>query len=150
MVRGEIVLATPNNGCNALTNPSAINGKIALIDRGTCNFSTKVQNAQNAGATAAIICQNTADPPFNMGGSGGSITIPAIMISQLNCDTIKAYLPGVNGTVDVNSPVTKDSDIENGIIAHEYGHGISIRLTGGPTTSSCLNNQEQMGEGWSD
>ena len=25
-----------------------------------------------------------------------------------------------------------------------------IRLTGGPGTSSCLDNSEQMGEGWSD
>src|SRR5690606_12661517 len=33
---------------------------------------------------------------------------------------------------------------------HEYGHGISNRLTGGPSNTSCLNNQEQMGEGWSD
>lgn len=44
----------------------------------------------------------------------------------------------------------KDGDLDNGIIIHEYGHGISIRLTGGPGTSSCLNNTEQAGEGWSD
>jgi subtilisin-like proprotein convertase family protein len=44
----------------------------------------------------------------------------------------------------------RDGDLDNGIIIHEYGHGISIRLTGGPQTSSCLGNQEQGGEGWSD
>lgn len=44
----------------------------------------------------------------------------------------------------------RDGDLDNGIIAHEYGHGISIRLTGGPANSSCLNNNEQGGEGWSD
>ena len=43
-----------------------------------------------------------------------------------------------------------DGDLDNGIILHEYGHGISNRLTGGRTTTSCLNNSEQMGEGWSD
>ena len=43
-----------------------------------------------------------------------------------------------------------DGDLDNGIILHEYGHGISIRLTGGASNSSCLNNSEQMGEGWSD
>ncbi len=42
-----------------------------------------------------------------------------------------------------------DGDLDSGIIAHEYGHGISIRLTGGPSTS-CLSSQEQAGEGWSD
>ena len=45
---------------------------------------------------------------------------------------------------------TPDSDFDNGVIAHEYGHGWSIRLTGGPANSSCLQNAEQGGEGWSD
>ena len=44
----------------------------------------------------------------------------------------------------------RDGDVDNGIIIHEHGHGISIRITGGPGNSSCLNNQEQGGEGWSD
>ncbi|MBK9146744.1 MAG: M36 family metallopeptidase [Flavobacteriales bacterium] len=44
----------------------------------------------------------------------------------------------------------RDSDLDNGIIAHEYGHGISNRLVGGPSNTSCLGNPEQMGEGWSD
>ncbi|MGB0384698.1 MAG: M36 family metallopeptidase [Ardenticatenaceae bacterium] len=44
----------------------------------------------------------------------------------------------------------RDGDFDNGIIMHEYGHGISIRLTGGPSNSSCLFNSEQGGEGWSD
>ncbi len=45
---------------------------------------------------------------------------------------------------------SKDGDFDNLVIVHEYGHGISNRLTGGPSTTSCLSNQEQMGEGWSD
>lgn len=45
---------------------------------------------------------------------------------------------------------SRDGDFDNFVIVHEYGHGISVRLTGGPGTSSCLNNIEQMGEGWSD
>ncbi len=43
-----------------------------------------------------------------------------------------------------------DSDFDNGVIGHEYGHGWSIRLTGGPANSSCLGNAEQGGEGWGD
>ena len=42
-----------------------------------------------------------------------------------------------------------DSDFDNLVIAHEYGHGISSRLVGGPSAIG-LNNTEQMGEGWSD
>ena len=44
----------------------------------------------------------------------------------------------------------RDGDLDNGIIVHEFGHGISTRLTGGPANSSCLQNAEQAGEGWSD
>jgi extracellular elastinolytic metalloproteinase len=44
----------------------------------------------------------------------------------------------------------RDGDLDNGIIVHEYGHGISIRQVGGPDNSSCLNNAQQGGEGWSD
>ena len=44
----------------------------------------------------------------------------------------------------------KDGDVDNGIITHEFAHGISNRLTGGPAQAGCLYNAEQMGEGWSD
>ncbi len=44
----------------------------------------------------------------------------------------------------------RDGDLDNGIICHEYGHGISNRLVGGPMNVNCLSNAEQMGEGWSD
>jgi hypothetical protein len=52
-------------------------------------------------------------------------------------------------TCDLISP-DSDGDFDNGVIVHEYGHGISNRLTGGPSAASCLVNDEQMGEGWSD
>jgi extracellular elastinolytic metalloproteinase len=46
----------------------------------------------------------------------------------------------------------KDGDFDSGIIIHEIGHGISNRLTGGPTVSGCLPGGQSggMGEGWSD
>ncbi len=57
---------------------------------------------------------------------------------------------------DITNP-RRDGDFDNGIVIHEYGHGISNRLTGGPSTDYCLMNGvygwidgEQMGEGWSD
>ncbi|RFS17824.1 M36 family metallopeptidase [Emticicia sp. C21] len=49
-----------------------------------------------------------------------------------------------------NPAYTPDSDFDNGIIAHEYGHGWSNRLTGGRNNVTCLENAEQGGEGWSD
>ena len=50
----------------------------------------------------------------------------------------------------ITGPAQFDSDFDNGVIAHEYGHGISNRLTGGPNNTGCLGGSEQMGEGWSD
>ena len=44
----------------------------------------------------------------------------------------------------------RDGDLDSGIVLHEYGHGLSVRLTGGPSNVTCLNNAEQAGEGWSD
>jgi len=50
------------------------------------------------------------------------------------------------------TPIFRDGDLESDIIIHEYSHGISNRLTGGPANVNCLNNGESggMGEGWGD
>ncbi len=44
----------------------------------------------------------------------------------------------------------RDGSLDNAIVSHEFGHGVSNRLTGGPSQASCLSNAEQGGEGWSD
>jgi extracellular elastinolytic metalloproteinase len=44
----------------------------------------------------------------------------------------------------------RDGDLDNGIVIHEYGHGISNRLVGGPSNTDCLTNNQQPGEGLSD
>jgi hypothetical protein len=128
-----------------------VGGKIALVDRGSCTFVAKVKKAQDQGAILVIVANNIAGPATGMGGADPTITIPSIMISQDDGNLFKANVPlevtisdGTGGAPD------RDSDLDAGVIAHEYGHGISNRLTGGPATVSCLGNAEQMGEGWSD
>ena len=44
----------------------------------------------------------------------------------------------------------RDGDLDSGIMVHEYGHGISNRLIGGPANVNCLTNRQQAGEGLSD
>lgn len=137
-------------GCSAIENAS---GKIVVMDRGTCNFVTKVKIAQNAGAVAVIVVNNSNSPPTPMTGTDPSIIIPSVMISKVKGDQLKLWLASgsVNGVINKSRPDRAlDSDMDNGVIAHEYGHGISTRLTGGPAVSNCLYNQEQAGEGWSD
>ena len=49
-----------------------------------------------------------------------------------------------------NSNPAHDGSFDAGVVLHEYGHGISNRLVGGPSNTSCLNNDQQPGEGLSD
>lgn len=147
----------PNDACGQITNASAISGKIAVVRRGQCDFVTKVEKAQNAGAVAVIVVNNEVGDPIVMGGSNPNITIPAIMIYQADGEDIIDLLENgqtINATLkddgSGNDPYRRDGDLDNGIIAHEYGHGISTRLTGGRNNVYCLFNEEQMGEGWSD
>lgn len=144
----------PHDGCENLTNAAELDGKIAVVKRGNCNFVVKVNTAQSAGARAVVVVNNVGGAPIVMGGDDPTIDIPSIMISQNNGNPIiDALLDGVelNASVPKENHYDgyKDGSFDNGIVAHEYGHGISLRLTGGPS-SSCLNNDEQMGEGWSD
>jgi len=150
---GDLVYAEPNEACDPITNGADVSGNIAMIDRGNCNFTVKVAEAQAVGAIAVLMCNNVAGDPITMGGTDNSITIPSVMISQADCDLLKVELANnvnVSFDLDFGAPPNRDSDLDNGIIVHEYGHGISNRLTGGPSNSSCLSGSEQMGEGWSD
>jgi extracellular elastinolytic metalloproteinase len=63
-------------------------------------------------------------------------------------DTL-ALTPG--GIVRDYSHQVRDGDLDGGVIAHEYGHGVSNRLVGGPSNVNCLRtHDEREGEGWSD
>jgi hypothetical protein len=89
----DLVLADPLIACDDLTNAGAIAGKIAVIDRGTCNFSLKCLKAQQAGAKAVIVFNHTAGAgTFNMGSTdvGEPITIPCVMLSFEDGIIIKA------------------------------------------------------------
>jgi hypothetical protein len=142
-----------SDACVAPSNEAAMNKKIVVIRRGSCTFVVKVKAAQNAGAVAVIIVNN-ADGAITMSGADASIKIPAISVTQAVGESLIAQMQTQNVNVNLqveNSPfVNSDGDFDNGIIAHEYGHGISTRLAGGRNNSSCLQNTDQMGEGWSD
>ena len=51
-----------------------------------------------------------------------------------------------------STQVFRSGSLDNGIIAHEFGHGVTNRLTGGPANSSALSTTQArgLGEGWSD
>lgn len=145
----------PNDACDPITNGGDLSGKIAVIRRGECEFGFKSLAAQNEGAIAVVMVNNVAGDPIPMGGGavGGSVTIPCLMISNSDGEALIAEVlaNSTNGTIQaVELGPNLDGDLDNEIIAHEYAHGVSNRLTGGPANSGCLGNDEQMGEGWSD
>ena len=86
--------ATPDLGCAALTNAAVVAGKIAVAVRGTCNFSSKAINAQNAGAIALVIINNqgTAPTTLGSGADAANVTIPVVMISQAQGSALLAAL----------------------------------------------------------
>ncbi len=110
---GANILSTPVNGdmvyipdgtasylgCSPYT-PGSLNGKVALIDRGTCTFVIKVKNAQDAGAIGVIIV-NSAAGTVGMGGADPTITIPVISVSQADGAILKNMI--ANGTTNGNS-----------------------------------------------
>jgi len=151
-VTGNLALSTPADACTAVAAGS-LTGKIAVVTAATCGFAVKTKNLQNAGAVGVIQYHPSSDQPIGLGGTDNTITIPTIMVGKSEGEFLVNEL--TNGVVSnatlKSDAVYKDASLDNGIITHEYGHGISNRLTG--TGSGCLSystSNEQMGEGWSD
>jgi minor extracellular serine protease Vpr len=98
-VTAVLALASPSNGCTSIT--SNVTGAIAIIDRGTCTFSTKIRNAQSAGAVAVLVVNNVPGDPVGMAqdGTPNQPTIPAAMLALSDRTAIRS-LVGQTATVD--------------------------------------------------
>lgn len=119
-------------GCGALTNASDINGKIAVVYRGDCEFGAKAKMAQNAGAVGVIIINNEPGAPMGMlaGVQGTSVTIPTVMVS----DVTGAILANAVASGDVivfigNKTGRFPNDLsidENEVIRPKYTAALSV------------------------
>ena len=95
---------------------------------------------------------------FGLGGAGGDDVRAEAQDNDLggfNCNAnfltpSDGSRPRMQMFTCANAAPERDGDLDNGIIMHEYGHGISNRLVGGPSNVSCLGNRQQPGEGLSD
>lgn len=152
-VTGDIKLSPVLDACTALPSNS-LSGFIGLAERGgTCTFTDKVENMQNAGAIGAIIYNDAGSTSVTtMTGSNSNIYIHSQLINNTEGNYIKNQLASnIPVNVSMSYNVKRDGSFDNGVMIHEYGHGISNRLTG--NGYSCLQSsqsKEQMGEGWSD
>lgn len=106
-ITGGVVLADDGAGvgsdaCTPLVNGGAIAGNIALVDRGTCAFTIKVKNAQDAGATGVIVADNVPGPVAGMAGADPTIVIPSLRVTLDTGNLIKGELGnGVNATLGI-------------------------------------------------
>lgn len=170
--RGNNVWAQEDNNGNNGTGASPVSSTLEFDYPYTQATGTALAN-QNAAITNLFYWNNLIhdvlykygfDEPSgnfqkdNMGRGGlGNDFVFADAQDGSGTNNANFYTPadGSNGRMqmylfsNVNG-YQPDSDFDNGIIIHEYGHGWSIRLTGGPANSACLQNGEQGGEGWSD
>jgi hypothetical protein len=109
----NVAPAAPADGCSALTNGSAVAGRIALVDRGGCNFTVKVKNAQNAGAVGVIVANNVTGDVIQMGGGDLTITIPSLMVTLTDGATLKSQLTaGLNATLLLDNAVPSGVDAQ--------------------------------------
>jgi photosystem II stability/assembly factor-like uncharacterized protein len=133
-ITGDIVLADdgttfPNEGCSAFVNAAEMVGKIAIIRRGTCNFTVKIKNAQNAGAIAAILMNNNTDLPFAMGGTDATITIPSVMISQIDGNMLQNEL--LSGPVNLSLNPSNGNFTGNMVPGVQHINSIKVRNNNG-------------------
>jgi Zn-dependent metalloprotease len=92
---------TTLDGCSPFTNAAEVNGNIAIVNRGACNFTVKVFNAQQAGATAVIVANNVPTGLPGMGGADPLVTIPSLGVQQATGNLIRGALAteAVNATL---------------------------------------------------
>lgn len=131
----EIAFSTANpSGCTATGGLSGLTGKVALIERGGCNFSEKIQNADDAGAVLAVIYNNT----------GGSIsmnvadaTLPAYSILQSEGQAFVNFINASGAT-----PVTVD--FEPAVAQADVLGDFSLR---GPSALTSVTKPDITGPG---
>jgi extracellular elastinolytic metalloproteinase len=154
---GSLVLVNdgsgnPADGCEPYTLPA---GSIAVVDTTeVCNNYTQTVNAETAGAVAVVVVHTQNTPAVMNGSMVSPVGIPAIRVGLADGNAIKAAIAATPtaGSVHRNTarPPMRVGDLDTATVIHEYGHGLSNRLTGGPKDMNCLTGNEQMGEGWSD
>lgn len=103
---GTLAVAEPLDGCQPIT--SDVDGHIALIQRGTCEFTVKVRNAENAGAVGVVLFNNVPEPPIAPGhnGTDPKPTIPAVMVSQADGQTLQSAAASGTVTVTLSDEIT--------------------------------------------
>jgi hypothetical protein len=150
-VTGELVAgvdgtAPINDGCQPITNAA---GKIVLLTfTGVCGSLATVDAAKAAGAIGVILADGDLDNPRSFAGSAPA-NLPGLPIGRAGGLALQAALAAGPVTVSLHSEIAgveRDGDLDNGVVAHEWGHYMHHRLSVCGATAQCGG----MSEGWGD
>ena len=135
-IDGQLIVASPSNGCSALSNTAAVNGKVVVMDRTVCSnggVATKVRNAQAAGALAVIIVNDC--------NSVATCTAAGHTVPVGSTDAISAYFQS-DGAVfsDVSIPVFGVTSVDGSALKSATGFVASIAMGGLPCTPPRILN----------
>ena len=147
------------NGCAAADyagKPAGSSIAVATGGNAGCQNVEKARQAGAAGVNAIVIAAGTSPAVLAYPANGANSAVPDLAVASITAaagTTVRNAIAAGPTTGMVRKhpdhPGIRDGDFENGIVIHEYGHGVSLRLTGGPGIN-CLTGAEQGGEGWSD
>ena len=105
-------------------------GAIALIQRGTCAFSDKITNAQNAGAVGVVVYQSIAGAaPYREWGATDT-GIPAMMIGNADGLALKAWADATPSATAALNPVWTASNSTANVVADFSSRGPAIGTLG--------------------
>jgi hypothetical protein len=125
-----------NDACNPLPAGS-LSGVVALVRRGTCAVSIKVDNAANAGAIAVLIDNNAAGDPPTFSFGGGTNMVPTLIITQALGNAIRTQLAGgATVTASTGAPINlAGSMVATSSRGPNYGLGMIKPDIGAPGAS---------------
>ncbi len=115
---GDIKTALQAGGANNLACAAlpagSLAGKVALIDRGSCSVSVKVDAAARAGAIGVLIALIAPGDAVSFSYGGGTLFVPSVVIQQSLGNAFKANIGApVNVTVDSSTKVNLAGSMAN-------------------------------------
>lgn len=144
-------------GCKPYINASYMPGCWAVVRKtNDCSAAQQARMARRTGVVGLIILESSGSGSVLTTNEGTGLKIPVYSLGKEAADRFEMAMNtgAAEGYVrDSLVPGSRpDAGLDLGVIAHEFAHGVSIRLTCGPHAVGLgvLSSSEQMGEGWSD
>jgi minor extracellular serine protease Vpr len=104
--------------CNPFPQFSLL-GDFALIQRGTCTFETKMNNAVNAGALGVIFYDNTSEALINPSGLS-NFSQSALLIGLSDGQSLKAFIDSNPGHAATINPSAIEVPISGSVVLAGY------------------------------